>query len=495
MDLRCFVKVLPGGEGEWTGGTGYLISRDRVLTAAHVVEGAAEGSIAYDGTGESLSLAGALVEWRGDGDCDIAVLRLRQPVDFDVPIANLADFALESAADWESRGWALALDPPDDALVCDSTVGLVGRANGFASRQKQFEVGLEPLARDLNSWKGVSGAPVFQSGWNRILGVVAAAPEAFHNVLQATPLTRAFLDPRFREALGPPVVLKRRDELIARVCGILTNTPKAAKAIAQRRQAWQARHDLEGPAGLTDVLLSQADAGDLLEELLQTHRELWERRSAAERQQAEAVERILFAVGPLLVLRGMLHALPNADGAVALTLEVNTPSVAELAIAGYEGRPVRWKPDCREEADGLGRIPLPGETGFDVQGEVALSDYYSFFTSGLLSAEDRKHLARLRARHPDDPGREIDEAFRLANDEYDLRARAGAEPLRHYLLFESSWGRKHAVLLRELRARLRAIHFVELTVPEDKYLWERRIAWILRQLLNSKSKPPGEEEN
>lgn len=493
MDPRCFVKVLPGAEGGWQGGTGYLISRDRVLTAAHVVRGGDEGTVAHDDAAGSHSVScAARVAWRGEGDCDIAVLKLPEPVTLDLPIADLGDAALESPTEWQSRGWPVA-SPPGAKRVCDALVGLSGEALAFRAHERRLQLDLKQLTAEITLWKGVSGAPVFDTlGAGKVLGVIKAIPEAFQNVLYATPLTLAFQAPGFREALGPPIVFKRRDELIARVSSILRGEPRAAKAIAARREAWRQAYAGNRPDRLAKQLLAETDVADTLTELLRAHGELWSGRSAADRGAAEAIEQVLLAVGPLLVLRGVLHALPNAEGAVYMPLPVSTRSIAELAVAGFSGLPAAWKSECRDEPEGLGRIPLPGETGFDVSGTVAIDDYERYFRDTLLLSADRERLDRLRARFPDDPERVKAEAFGLVADELEFRATGAGAPLRSYLVYDREWAGKNTVLLRDLRARIPSIHYVELT-GED-YRGERRIWRIFSELLARKRKPPEDED-
>jgi hypothetical protein len=492
VDLRCFVKVLPGADGKWPGGTGYLISRDRVLTAAHVVRSADEGAIAHDdAAGTGAIRCSTQVQWRGDGDCDIAVLKLPEPVTLDLPIAAVGDTPLDARTQWESRGWALAA--PKEKLVRDSLVSLLGEASAFQAEEKRFQLTVEQFALEVSWWRGVSGAPVFAAaGSRRILGVIAEAPAKFSNVLHATPLTRAFRDPKFAEALGPPVVFKRRDELSARVSAILRGAPPAAQAIAERKEPWREAYAGVQPDRLAEKLLAEADVAETLTALLRAHGELWSRPEAAGRGAAEAIERILLTVGPLLVLRRVLHALPNAEGAVCLSLPVSTRSFAELAIAGYSGQPARWKPECLDEPDGLGRIPLPGEAGFDVTGEVAIGDYERHFRDSVLLPADRERLDRLRSRYPNDPERVRTETFALTADELEFRATSAGAPLRSYLVYEREWANRNDVLLRDLRRKVPSIHYIELT--GDDYRGERKIWRIFRELLTKKRKPPEDED-
>lgn len=481
MDLRCFVKMLPGPGGVPPGGTGYLISRDRVLTAAHVVGDAVAVSIQYDKVdGSGVVTLDAEVRWRGDESCDVALLVLSKgPVGFDVPLPKLAEAPIDTTTPWESRGWALAAPPAE--LVQDSMVDLSGDASPFLPSQKRSQLTVGPRPQRIDLWRGISGAPVFERGGSRrLLGVVAAAPENFENVLHASPLAAALHQEDFLAALGSEIARERRNRLIADVKTLLAGAPMAANAIADGSATWRSRYGKGDVAALTDELLDATDVSEALLALNRAHQSLWpgagERRAAA-----KVVERVVAHIAPLLVQRGLLHALPNESGGVLLRLPVTTTTVAELAVAGFDGRPSLWAPAKEDYPDGAGRLPRPSEMGFDASGRDTLRAYGEHFEKSLLTRSDREALERRRRRSPSGETEALDQVFRLVDEELSFQAEHGDHPLRRYLLYDETFAADQAPFLRELRARLRSIHLVETT--GDDLVGERRIGRPLRDIL------------
>ncbi len=498
MDLRCFVKVLPDPAKISSGGTGYLISQDLVLTAAHVVEDADVVTVVYDPVEpesgprpplEKPERCRATVRWRGVENCDVALLALAAPVPFQVSSPRFVESGLDRLTPWESRGWAVAGE--DEPMVRDSMVDLHGTASAFLPHQKRVQLTTEILTVAIDLWTGISGAPVFEGGAaRRLLGVVVEAPENFKNVLEACPIADALRDEGFRRALGPKIAFERRQRLIHDVEGILGKPPRrAAEAISECRPSWERRFSTDGAVGLTAELLFSSDVGDVLVELNQAHQRLWA-TGGSDRAEARQVAAVVARIAPLLLQVGLLHALPDQSGGAFLRLPITTATVAELAVAGFDGRPSALRFREGEFPDGLGRLPLPHEVGFDVDGERALHAYSDHLEKSFLTPEDRDLLERLRKR----PGGELaarERVFLLVDDELAFQAENGNQPMRRYLLYDDLFAKEHSGFLAELRRRMKSIHLVEMT--GDDHPGERRISRPLRELL-ARDAAPAESE-
>jgi hypothetical protein len=481
--------VLPSPDDESAGGTGYLISRDRVLTAAHVVAESDHVAILFDlddrvgELGRSKKTIrkphGAKVRWRGEESCDIALLMLDEPVPFEVQPPRFAEASLASAARWESRGWAAAAE--DEPLVRDSLIDLHGEAAAFLAGQKRCQLTIEAHLTEIDLWSGISGAAVFErDAPRRLLGVIAEALPSFENVLHACPIAGALRSESFRAALGSKIALERREQLTQDVERILSTPPrKAAEAIAGRRPDWLARFGEEGAVGLTDELLFTADVVDVLVELNHTHNQLWVTEQPP-RATAATIAAVVARIAPLLVQAGWLHALPSQSGGALLRLPITTATIAELAVAGFEGRPSDWRPRGLEYPDGRSRLPLPQEMGFDVDGERAVHAYGEHLERSFLTSEDRGLLER-RRRKPGGERSALDRTFALVDDELAYQAEHGDHPMRRYLLYDEIFARENAPFLGEIRQRLKSIHLVEMT--GDDLLGERRISRPLRDLV------------
>ena len=460
MDLQCFVRVLSELGGEPLG-TGYLISRDRVLTAAHVVEGFDRVSIEHDPSEKSSKKVveiAASVHWRGDEDCDIALLLLDQPSELDIAPPRLAETPIDTLTTWESRGWALI--SKDEPMVRDSMVDLHGDASAFDVAQKRSQLTIKVSPQKIDWWCGISGAPVFaQGGERQILGVVSVAPKTFKNVLYASPLAVAFHREDFLERIGPQVILERRDRLIATLKALLDQDPEEVRAITSWNDTWDARRQA-GVEELARELFGADDLVVLLGELNKAHSNLHREEDEASRRAAGVIEKIVALIAPILVQRRVLHLLPNKTGGAMLVLPFESRTVSELAIAGFDGRASALKPVEKDVPDGVGRLPLPAEIGFDFDGKNGLAEYAVHFKETLLPGEAIQHVESLKKNVGEEAARE--EIFRLADQEFEFQAEDPDFPLRRYLLYgDNDFGKFKAPFIEEMNQRLRSIHFVE----------------------------------
>lgn len=494
MKGEYFVRVLrgPGRARPW--GTGYLIARDRVLTAAHVVGNAKSVTIEYDAEGKAEVLTtSAEVAWRGRGACDVALLRLAETVAFTVVPPRLGDAPLAEETRWRSRGWArVAADKP---RVRDSMVDLAGKAAPFLVDQERQQLGVDEVPVDPDMWHGVSGAPVFDLRSRvHLLGVITEAPMAFHNVLEATPLTLAFKQggEEFLAAIGSEVAHRRLERLEADLVRLLArNDGLAAKAIVEQRESWRQRFVDGGASGLADALLD-SDAGDVLVELVKAHSQLGRTRGA-EPEASAAIEAVVARIAPLLVQRGYLSALPpSRSGGVLLQLPVATKTVAELVLAGFDGRPSRFSPVPGGFPAGVYRLPLPvAEEGLDIAGGDRLESYAKHLETAFLSTDEQRHAARLRATKPDGQRLAREWILQQVDGLFELQADLAEWPARRYLLYDSDFARDNDGFLRQLAARMRSIHRVEMT--ETDPAGESRICRLLQRLVDQGGRTDDEE--
>jgi hypothetical protein len=467
MDLRCFVRVL-SEEGDALG-TGYLISRDRVLTAAHVVGDAERVAIEYDDRDEKdVAHEAATVHWCGDDLCDVALLLLAAPVAVDVPLPHLVDTPARTLTPWESRGWALASE--QELQVRDSMIDLHGDASAFAAKQKRFQLTIDVKLKRADLWQGASGAPVFERATNRILGVVAEAPKVAENLWYASPLSAAFLRGDFLEKLGGEIVRERRERLIGAVRAVLASSAELAEALSSCHEGWRKADS----AALADAVLA-TDVVEVLTRLNTLHSRLCREGAAA----AWEVEQIVALIAPILVQSRVFHALPNETGGVWLRLPVRTVTVADLAVASFDGRPSVLEALEDDYPVGRGRLPPPPpEVGFDVDGKASERGYADHFER-LLPESDRTQAERERLRGNEEKA--LDLVFGLVDDELEFQAEHGDPPLRHYFLYDDLFARDNHAFLARLRRRIRSIHLVEMA--GDDLRGERRICRPLREIL------------
>lgn len=252
MELSRFVRVVVEfAEGAKGWGTGYRVGPGKVLTAEHVIRGAAEIKLQFVAENGSPRQVKARCCWPlGKPELDAAVLEFEENSAAATSVVPLAESALERAASWESRGCASAVRQAQQ--VHGSMVGLSGTVYGFGSGSVTLELTVEAPPREITDWQGVSGAPVFVGG--RLAGVVFKARKVFEGRrLDAVPIHLLLREEGFRSALGIAEEPEKQGRLLEEARGLLEASLPAcaviAKAAAKRRlESWQRRLDEGGPA-------------------------------------------------------------------------------------------------------------------------------------------------------------------------------------------------------------------------------------------------------
>ncbi|MBA2806402.1 serine protease [Streptomyces sp. KM273126] len=174
-------EVIVGPAGGCSGrrGSGYLVSSGRVLTAAHVVEGAEVVRVRFEADRPGERVVEAAVEWRHAGG-DVAVLTLAEedPGDVDVPPVRFGrigeqDAVLRCTALGFPR-FKLRRDEDGsrfrDAEHVDATCAVLSnRREGTLDLKIASPPGDDPDP-ERDAWEGMSGAAVFSNGC--VVGVV-----------------------------------------------------------------------------------------------------------------------------------------------------------------------------------------------------------------------------------------------------------------------------------------------------------------------------------
>jgi len=173
------VIVTPPGPGPERRGSGYRVSPASVLTAAHVVDGAARVRVRFNADRPGEWVADATVAW-ADAEVDAAVLGLAPPaaeaaVD---PVGfgrvGERDAVIPASAMGFPR-FKLRQDQGGPSVYRDSAHA-VGTVAVLANRrQGTLEVTVDPPERDpdpaRSPWEGMSGAALWSGG--RVVGLVA----------------------------------------------------------------------------------------------------------------------------------------------------------------------------------------------------------------------------------------------------------------------------------------------------------------------------------
>jgi len=486
MQLNHFVRIeakLPDGKISF--GTGYLVAPGRVLTAAHVIDDAENIEIFFDRLKGESERASASCIWEGKGDLDAALLEC-ELTDESVGkvVSLLANEVLRRTLPWESRGCALAAG--EGSRVQDSIVGLRGTAYSFDRRVSSFEVEVEAVPDAIDQWSGISGSPVFVQ--SSIYGVIVQAPEVFRGErLHAVPIHALLAADGFASALGLDDDGETYQQILSEVRRLLESSAEACQAlieVAEQRgnSAWRESFGGRGIERLAEEICGRSDVGEALETMNQAHQVLLRPHGdkVVDDRAATAIEKILGWVVPLLYKRGLVYAPPTGGGGVVLRLGARSETIAELALAGIDGRAFRFRPvgDDQELPKALGALSCkPPDLGMDPTGERRLRVFASALAMEFLPEELRGKYSISENLSAGD----VEDLCDLLNDDFEWRAKSVDEPLRRFFWYDSEFRKEHEPFLRQLGSRLPALHQVELQGGDERS--ELRLCRPLRDLL------------
>lgn len=483
----CQVVELQGGEVRRALGSGYFVRPDRVLTAQHVLDGAA--ALAVLRVGELAKPLPAQCIWpRKPTELDLAVLKVGSVPGLPGVPPELAWGRLPWTGRWKAAGFPEAGD-----LVGGLHFGGDDYGHGLGTTLLQLDVRTAPA--EAAKWGGASGSAVFAA--DRLIGVVVSQVLDFEGQkLLATPLYEAIGERDFLLALGVAEErLRRRDQVIERVAELLGASPRAARALAAARiddsrlvSDWQVfLEPAFEPRAFAQHLCELATLEDLFDAFNRAFQaavpEAGPRRarlSAEEAVLADALEGLLSAIAPLVRAASLVITLPSGQGGI-VQLPVCTETLAEIALAGLEGRSFSFEPlgsaTDRPHPRALLRPPQEtDERGFDLDGTQRLVALLKA-NQDLLPIQDRDRL-------PKKPAASLDE-LKPALDFFDValvnHARRLKDPLRPFLLLGPLTEAKDQSFVRLLQEHLPALRLLEATGSDHR--GERQLCGPLQEFL------------
>jgi hypothetical protein len=457
VEHRRFVRITYRDDPE-NGGTGYLVSGNRVLTARHVLAGKeASLEVLFDNLqGQPQKESDVSLLWSGSGELDVAVLSLA--CDFRLPRIRVELGDWQDGTRWRSRGWALATVERQSEGVVANMTGLSGTIFGLPPGSTHCELTVDAPPPDVADWGGISGAPVFLEG--RLAAVVHEGPRAFAGSrLAAIPLSCVWEVEGFRAALGlddgwQQEAEGRLKELVLQLARLLKRSPEAVAALAKQEPALQS-YDKDG-SGLAAALVDLPSWRQAVEALDQAQ-EQFERKSPEEELEAE---RVLGAVTNLL-LPSIFAATDlglfswKGPGQV-ITLPAETQTFAELMMAAIDQRPMdftepdtakRYPPGRARLAEGDEQV----EDGFDFSGELA---FWKWLDLLVLHLEPEPSHVR-RVRSPE----HWEKLSEILNQQIEFDIENGER--RRYFLFSEEFALQNRAFLELVKKHLPSLHLVQ----------------------------------
>ena len=177
------IVSLPEPKGRGRRGSGYLVAAGRVLTAAHVVEGAVGVRVRFEAGRPGEWAVDATVAWRHDG-IDVAVLALPESALPERAVIGFRPVSLGEVSDHDAVLSCTAMGFPRFKLRADATgrpfrdaehmdakcAVLANRREGTLDLRITAPPAEDPDP-ERDAWEGMSGAAVFSGGY--LVGVVS----------------------------------------------------------------------------------------------------------------------------------------------------------------------------------------------------------------------------------------------------------------------------------------------------------------------------------
>jgi len=430
--IAVFVPTTDGTGKDFEGkrgqlAIGYPVGKDLILTARDVLQpGSPDYRVHYrlklcwhhfrsNDDSDWIEISEDKIVWRGQGDLDAALIRCRRPPE----AVGWGIVSSEKPLDgmrWSSGGFARATRHED----VRNPDGFGGEIRSTSDQDACFELTEDLQPEKGQDWKGVSGMPVFVG--RKILGVVrSVTPNVDTKTLYATPTWRLLEDEAFRRAIGYDEQLERVESVKVELAKTLTRSTDAIDTLVEKLRMDNEMAGLDHTQRakqLADRLLPATDIRLVIDTLRDTHRSLCEDDETAE-QRAKAAEIVTKAaqlIVPAVYDYGVVQwtrSQKGSDGIALVPLPAGIKTVAEIIMAGVDGRKTKLRQRKTELDYPEGELSLPQlpECGIDLGGakarEALQKHLEGKFTpekvEGLRHAVDDYLIA---TKYPPDPGKE-----------------------------------------------------------------------------------------
>lgn len=490
MELARFVRITPRDDPR-RGGTGYLLSGDRVLTARHVAREAKSLTVHYAAADKTTKPAEVQEVWEHK-DLDVAVLTVETGLAW--ALCPVDGVAVAEKSPWKSRGWTRT-KKPSGTLPVNGMEPLSGEVHEVTEGDTELTLEVTSPPTAAGWWKGASGAPVFCG--QRLIGVIWGGPENFAgNRLRATPISALWNDLDFRSLVhraglaeepaagtGPTEERKRRHQaLLDKITARLEAQPRAGTLLAAHGPDSWKRAQSGGPAGLAKAICDSESWTEATEVFDRAQKAAG---AAREVGVADTLLDVLLMAIPEIFLRNIGYC---GDGGQFLSLDWQTETHAEIALAAHDGRRVLFQPvEAFEEfAEGVGLVPLkvpglePPEKapflGWNLEKERSAPAWIPLLAQWVrVSKKDRERLAG-----------DVEALAERVSDHLDAEvARDPTENPRRYLLLPAGVVAASAKFIADLRQLVPALHVASYAAGSAQdYNRERREFQRLQTMLH-----------
>jgi len=389
--LVCRIEVRTASGVERIG-SGYPITPNRIITAAHVIAHAAsDQSCAAQGDARQITLffgsreekidAPVYLEWCGQGcGVDVAVLKCELPESFD-PTHRLLIAPPSTPIDWFAQGYTEF----GEEKRPDGKDDYEGKLTVFSDDTVTVPLACKGGLMDAGQWAGGSGSLAFDSKTARTALAVITKYQSgkMDDQLVAVPLCYLLNSPATKDAFRAAIRFEayqqgpKQPEDHYRL--VVAAVESALKDLSEDDLVKVAKEmvDLVGEvvSGIelnvnrktlikqtADFIVGHKDIGDVLGSLIYLMSEM---RQGGKGRVADIIDYVL----PLNYAPNAIHHLRKQIDEERFGLledEVTTKALAEIIMAGYDGQPAKFATLTDEQDNIRGIVALDYNSGPEV---------------------------------------------------------------------------------------------------------------------------------
>lgn len=452
-DLLVSIAV-PIMEDKYFFATGYPVGKDLVMTTRHVFTKPGRNKNApfklrfhgyHAATDNGYSdLTEEAIVWQGEQEAlDVVLIHYPFPPGVPVESNKLTDITPASNKDWNSQGFPNAAHYNDKR----NPHAFIGKITDRVGENLQFTCSSGPETKD--GWGGASGMPIFVD--DRIVGVCRDVLDGFRaESLRAVPVCELLKDKKFAELVGWTNRKKHSEKVRKEVITVLLGSENAIKVLAEI-------YNINPSADkLANALLQQGS------EAIPTLEKAYSKLREDPKEMKESISAIRSCVEwifPLYASQGgLLHAHGKEKKNKIIYLQVATDTIAEVTMAGKDGRSLDYY-----QRTGQGDLPkgranrsyLPPEGGFKDNNQTC----FQHVEKQIIGDFGNEEILRRRGK---------DEHERFINDEIKCQSEKG---LTSYFTFDAT--SELSDYCQKLQERFPS--FVVINLSNEKELFDREI--------------------
>ncbi|MFQ5628367.1 MAG: hypothetical protein ACE5I1_06380 [bacterium] len=451
-------------KGQYSISTGVPVSQQHVLTTGHGIPNDDNVKIELRFEHDfqnNIDWRPAKLCWHGEKKVDAAILEIDR-------VAELRSFIYsgylpDTTTPWEGAGYPAASKiTSGDLKGYREPKGMKGDfLPGGGQKSKQLDLTVEPKPKFPGLWRGISGSPVVCQ--SKLIGIVKSTSEDFDgNSLSGIPMWRILEVPEVRKILGHDRRQQVLDQKKKEVIAVLQNSDEVMEALAIQPAMQQTPREAKHYA---EALFNMLPVEDFIAVVYCASLE----KQVQVGKGRKRMEEILNTMLPLLHDSVLAESTRlNVELGMLLSLPAATPTIAEIIMAGVDGRPSDFRkpvPGC-DFPVGTPAIEIPPESGFSVPDVESNKVFHDHMIDKFAEAEKKETS-------------DLNELLGYVNDELEYIAKfKKLFHYRHYFICSKPEDSKALSNLELLKETYPQLVFIFLAGGSRRY--ERKLSRPLR---------------